>query len=72
MRRSKRNTSQIEFTEEPLAMTATAKNRLMSLIETERDARLRWQLQQAIADIDQAQRFWMVVSDYPYGRRRGA
>ena len=69
MKGSKRNLAQIEWTEEPLAMTAAAQNRLMALAETERDTGRKWQIEQAIADIAQAQRFWQFVTDYPYGRR---
>ena len=68
-RNKKPNQAQIEWTEEPLAMTAAAQNRLMALAETERDTGRKWQIEQAIADIAQAQRFWIVVTNYPYGRR---
>ena len=68
MRHGSKAREQIDFTEEVLAITAVAQNRLMALAATERDAGRQWQLRQAIADIAQAQRFWQFVTDYPYGR----
>jgi len=68
MRRNSKAREQIEWTEVPLAMTAAAKNRLLALLETERDVTRRWMLEQAVADLDQAQRFWICVTNYPYGR----
>ena len=59
---------QLEMSEQPLFALGTAKHRVLCVLDTEQDAAKRWLLQQAVDDLDQAQRFLIAVTKYPYWR----